>query len=779
MHQSAAEHHHQSGTNQLSRASAWLRDNLPRGKTLPEEAWRVRHRALLYLLWAHVIALPVFAYLEGFSPAASVGSVVPIALAGIAGTLDAPGRRARSIAVVLGLLTSSAVLVHAWHGQIEGHFHYFVMIAVIALYEDWLAFGIALGYVVLEHGVMGWIAPGSVYNHGGNPWAWAGIHGFFVLGASVASVVTWRLNESMRERLESANRDVAETSKRFQKAFESDIAGMALISPEGRYLQVNHAFCKITGYTEHELLQLDFRSITHAEDLAKDIEQHRALLSGEVDAIEEEKRYIHRDGRDLWVQLGVSAVRDEEGEVLYFISQMHDISVRRQFQEELSHRALHDVLTGLPNRALFLDRLGHTLMRARTRSSQTAVLFLDLDHFKLANDGMGHLAGDAVLVQAARRLVSAAGVDDTVARFGGDEFVILCEDTGEAEAKLVAERVLASLAAPFVYQGSSFQQAASIGIRVSGHVPTTPELMLRDADLALYTAKERGGSRAELFDAATHTVVLDRQAIDHELQLALGRDEFCLHYQPQVDLESGQIVGVEALLRWEHPHRGLVGPDEFIFAAERSGLIVSIGAWVMRAACTQLVSWRNAGTVDSSLKVAVNVSARQLSRSDLPETVASTLAETGLEPGALCLEITESAVIEDPDVALANLDAIKRQGVFIALDDFGVGFSSLSHIRALPPVDTIKVDRSYIAGLGTSTSDGAVIAAVLGIARSLGLTVVAEGVETTNQLALLRDLGCPVGQGFHFGRPQPPELVEILLAEDGGHVVEPLTPSAG
>jgi diguanylate cyclase (GGDEF)-like protein/PAS domain S-box-containing protein len=775
MYQPAAEpQHEQSSTSRLSRASAWLRDNVPRGRTLPEEAWQVRHRAMLFILWAHVVALPVFSILEGFGLGVSVGSVAPIALAGVAGMLRSPGRRARSIAVVFGLLTSSAVLVHAWHGQIEGHFHFFVMIAVIALYEDWLPFGIAIGYVVLEHGVMGVIAPRAVYNHGGNPWAWAGIHGFFVLGATAASMVTWRLNESMRERLESANRDVAESSRRFQHAFESDVSGMALVSPEGRYIQVNRAFCKITGFTEHELLQRDFKSITHPDDLAKTIEQQRALLSGEVDSIDAETRYIHRDGHELWVQLGVSAVRDEDGDVLYFISQMQDITVRRQFQEELAHRALHDVLTGLPNRALFLDRLGHALVRARARSSQTAVLFLDLDHFKLANDGMGHLAGDAVLVEAARRLSSAARIDDTVARFGGDEFAILCEDAGEAEARAVAERVLASLASPFIYEGSSFQQAASIGIRVSDEPLATPALMLRDADLALYTAKERGGARAEVFDAATHTVALDRLAINQELQLALGRDEFCLYYQPQVDLESGQIVGVEALLRWEHPHRGLMGPDDFIYAAERSGLIVPIGAWVLRTACSQLVSWRNAGIVDHGVRMAVNVSARQLSRPELPAMVASTLAATGLEPDALCLEITESAMIEDPDVALANLDAIKRQGVSIALDDFGVGFSSLSTIRALPPVDTIKVDRSFIAGLGNSVSDGAVIAAVLGLARSLGLMAVAEGVETTDQLALLRGLGCPVGQGFHFSRPQPPELIESLLAAGGVRVAEEL-----
>jgi PAS domain S-box-containing protein len=381
---------------------------------------------MLWILWAHVAVLPVFSLVRGFSLVTSIGSVVPIALAGVAGMLQAPGRRARSIAVVFGLLTSSAVLVHAWNGQIEAHFHFFVMIAVLALYEDWLPFGIAIGYVVLEHGVLGAIAPHSVYSHGGNPWVWAAIHGFFVLGATAASVATWRLNEDMRQRMNSANREAAETSKRFQHAFESDVSGMALVSPDGRYIQVNRAFCKIVGYTEAELLERDFRSITHPDDLPQSVEQQRSLLSGEAESLEAEKRYLHADGSEVWVQLGVSAVRGSDGGVLYLVVQMQDITVRRQYQDELSHRALHDALTGLPNRALFLDRLGHALVRARGRSGQITVLFLDLDHFKLANDGMGHLAGDAVLIEVARRLSDAARAEDTVARFGGDEFTILC-----------------------------------------------------------------------------------------------------------------------------------------------------------------------------------------------------------------------------------------------------------------------------------------------------------------------------------------------------------------
>jgi diguanylate cyclase (GGDEF)-like protein/PAS domain S-box-containing protein len=757
------------GLSRLGEILAAVRRALPRGRTLPDEAWASRHRAMLWLLWGHVAVLPVFSLLRGLGLVAAVGWVTPIALAGLAGTLEAAGRRARSVAVVFGLLTASAVLVNAWDGQIEGHFHFFVMIAVLALYEDWLPFGLAVAYVVAEHGTLGAISPHSVYNHEGNPWAWAAIHGLFVLGAVAASVVTWRLNEDLRARLNQAHLRAQETSKRFQLAFESRVSGMALVDPDGHYVRVNRALCEITGFTEQELLSRTFQSITHPDHLRSDADQYRALLAGTIDLHEAEKRYVHRDGHEVWVEVGVTAVRDDDGAVKYFITQVHDITTRRRVEEELAHRALHDPLTGLPNRALFVDRLAHALVRLRRHAGTIAVLYIDLDRFKLVNDGMGHSVGDAVLQEAARRLSGAARAEDTVARFGGDEFTILCENAGAAEAQLVAERVLGSFSGPFTQDGGEFYLSGSVGIRISSDPGVSPDSLLRDADVALYAAKQHGRDRVEVFDADAGMGGIDLLATDRALRLALRRGELCLHYQPEVDLVTGGIIAVEALLRWKHPQRGLVPPDEFIPIAEQSGLILAIGAWVLREACSQLAAWRAAGTVDPDVRVAVNVSARQLSHPGLPDSVASALAAAGLDPAALCLEITESAIIHDTEMALANLSAVKRQGVFIALDDFGVGFSSLSQIRDLPPVDVIKVDRSFTAGLGRTASDGAVVTAVLSLARSLGLTAVAEGIETEDQLRRLRDLGCDVGQGFYFARPQAAEDIARVLGPATAH----------
>jgi diguanylate cyclase (GGDEF)-like protein/PAS domain S-box-containing protein len=718
---------------------------------------------MLWVLWGHVVALPVFSLYRGLGLLGSIGPVAPLVLAAIAARLPAASRRARSVAVVFGLLTASAVLVHAWGGQIEAHFHFFVMIAVLALYEDWLPFGLAVAYVVAEHGVLGAISPHAVYNHGGSPWGWAAIHGLFVLAASAASVVTWRLNEDMRARMVEAHRAARETNERFKVAFESGVSGMALVSPDGRYLRVNRALREMTGYSEQELLQRTFQSITHPDDVIVDIDRLRALLRGEIDVYETEKRYLHRNGRDVWVQVGVKTIRDEQGRVAYFISQTNDITTRKQFEDELTHRAVHDPLTGLPNRTLFMDRLGHALVRLRRHPGEIAVLFVDLDRFKLVNDGMGHSVGDAVLLETAIRLGQAVRSDDTVARFGGDEFTILCEGGNEEEAVRVARRVVDALAEPFAHQGREFHLSASVGIRVNELPSASPDALLRDADIALYAAKAHGRGRFEVFDADTGNGSVDMLATEQALRLALRHGELRVHYQPEVALSSGRVVAVEALVRWEHPSRGLVPPGEFIPAAEESGLIVPIGEWVLREACRQLAAWRAAGTVDDDFRVAVNVSGRQLSDPGMPETVTAALTAAGLEPAAVCLEITESALIQDTAVALASLEAIKQLGVLIALDDFGVGFSSLSQIRELPPVDVIKIDRSFTAGLGLNDSDSAVVTAVLSLAANLGLTAVAEGVEDENQLQALRELGCEIGQGFFFARPQPAdELVETL-----------------
>ncbi len=751
---------------------------LPRGQTLPDDEWAGRHRAMLWILWAHVAGLPVFLYCQGFGLWGSIAPVLPVAAAAIAGMLRDAGRRARSVAVGLGLLTASAVLVYGWHGQIEAHFHFFVMIALLALYEDWLPFGLAVAYVIVEHGLLGVIAPHDVYSHGGSPWGWAAIHGAFVLAAAAAGVATWGLNEDTRGRLMEADHLARETAERFRISFQSGISGMSIVNPNGMFLRVNRALCEMVGYSEAELLQRGFRDITHPDDRDRDAEHLRGLLDGTRELYETEKRYQHRDGTPVWVQLGVKAVRDEHGAVEYFISQTNDITDRKRIEEELAHRALHDPLTGMPNRALFQDRLSQALVRLKRQPRhQLAVLFVDVDRFKLVNDAMGHAAGDGVLFEAAARLRESVRAGDTVARIGGDEFTIVCENADGEEAARVAQRVLDALAEPFRHDGREFQLSASVGIRVTDVAEVSPDVLLRDADVALYTAKQLGGARYHAFDAASRPGSVDRLATEHGLRQAIGEGQLRLHYQPEIELATGRLVAVEALVRWEHPDGGLIPPGDFIPVAEESGLIVDMGNWVLNEACRQLASWREQGLVDGTFRVAVNVSGRQLSDPGLPQAVVQALDAAGLPPARLCLEITESALVQDTDIALSNLEAIKLLGVVVALDDFGVGFSSLSRIRELPSIDVIKIDRSFIAGFGHSSSDRAVVTAVLSLASYLNVIVVAEGIEEEEQRAQLHELGCEVGQGFLFARPQPPEQIVTLLRSsvDAGHPSPPLT----
>jgi diguanylate cyclase (GGDEF)-like protein/PAS domain S-box-containing protein len=738
--------------SQLSALRAWL----PRGRSLPDRDWERRHRAMLVILWAYAVALPIFGLTQGFSPAAAFVPVLPIVIAGIAASLHRVGRRPRSVAVVFGLLTACAVLTSAWHGAIEAHFSYFVMIAVIALYEDWVAFGVAIAYVVAEHGVTSAVFPHSVYAHSGNPWLWSLVHGAFVAAAAAAAVVNWRLNEDMRVRLRAANRDVHETNETLRQAFEGGVAGMAIVSPDGRYLRVNSALCRMVGYTPDDLIGKTFQWLTHPSTRVKDTEAMTGLAEGRVDFHTSEKRYVHRDGHDVWVTLGANAVRDEEGKLAYVIAQTYDITERRRYEEQLQHRALHDPLTSLANRTLFADRAGHALARVQRHGGALSVLYVDLDRFKIVNDSLGHDVGDAVLTQTARRLTAAAREGDTLARLAGDEFTILCEDASSDDAQGTARRILEAFTEPFAVDGHEFELSVSVGIRTTDGADPDIDTLLRDAETALYRAKDRGRSRIEAFDSAARTTTVEnRLATEHALRLALRNGELRVHYQPAVTLGDRQPIGVEALVRWEHPKRGLIPPAEFIPVAEESELIVELGEWVLEQACGQLADWLGNDAVTPDLRVAVNVSARQISRPELPDTVARVLGRTGLDGRHLCLEVTESSLVREPEVAVANLVALKAQGVLIAIDDFGVGFSSLDQIRSLPAIDVIKVDRSFTAGLGRSATDEAIVTAVLSLAASLGAVSVVEGIEDSRQLELLRAMGGQLAQGFYFSRPLP------------------------
>ncbi|MDT7713735.1 MAG: hypothetical protein QOG46_2638, partial [Pseudonocardiales bacterium] len=426
-------------------------------------------------------------------------------------------------------------------------------------------------------------------------------------------------------------------------------------------------------------------------------------------------------------------------------------------QGGLAHRVLHDPLTDLPNRTLFLDRLELALARLHRHRCSIAVLFIDLDNFKVVNDSLGHNAGDRLLVELAARLRDAMRPSDTIARFGGDEFVVLCEDITEArDAVYVGERIVAAASEPFQLDAREMFVTASVGVALAIDGDATPETLLRDADAAMYRAKEQGRGRVEVFDEALRARIMERLDLENGLRRALKRGELRVYYQPEVSAAKGRMVAVEALVRWEHPERGLLQPSDFVPLAEEIGLIVEIGEWVLNEACHQIAEWRRKG---ADIDVAVNVSARQLAQRDIVEVVRGALERSGLPPEALCLEITESAVMRDPEAALATLTLVKELGVKVALDDFGVGFSSLAQLKEMLPLHALKVDRSFISGIADDDRNSAIVAAVVMMATTLGLTAIAEGVETEAQALQARALGCDVSQGFFFTAPGPPELI--------------------
>jgi diguanylate cyclase (GGDEF)-like protein len=436
---------------------------------------------------------------------------------------------------------------------------------------------------------------------------------------------------------------------------------------------------------------------------------------------------------------------------------------RAQAEARMQYLAFHDVLTGLVNRTLFTDRLGHALDRmARGDVASAALLALDLDHFKLVNDSLGHKAGDDLLVAVGDRLRSIVRPADTVARLGGDEFAILCEGIdGSDQAISVARRVLDSLAPPFAVAGHEVFVHASAGLVIVGSNNVAPERLLTDVDIALYSSKERGRGRLELFSDEMRTHLNGTHVTRTDLHHAVERDELRLVYQPLVDLRTGDVTGVEALLRWAHPQRGLLSPADFLVEAEATGLIIPIGAWVLATALRDLSSWRRSTGHD--VGVAVNLSASQLADAGLVELVIDTLRSNLTDASALSVEITETALLRDVEGAARDLDALRRLGVHVAIDDFGIGYSSLDYLRRLP-VDILKIDRTFVSGVGRSEQSTAIVATLTAMASSLRLTVVAEGVETVQQLATLRDLGCGLAQGYHLSRPIPAEEVPRLLS---------------
>jgi len=541
-----------------------------------------------------------------------------------------------------------------------------------------------------------------------------------------------------------------------------DLVGIA--DREGRLLYFNAAARAFFGHAAHGGLDdanfLDKFSPQVARRIIDDIlpaMERDGMWYGELAA-------ISADGEVVPVLAQLLIHTDEQGEFEFFSGVMHDISERKEFESQLAHQATHDPLTSLPNRVLLLDRLEQALDRAQRQGKRVAVLFLDLDHFKVVNDSLGHGVGDRLLIAIADRLRSVVRPGDTIARFGGDEFVVLCEDLETREdAVAVAERVNSVVSGPFEVDESEVFVGVSIGIAFPDDVTAEPGTLIRDADAAMYRAKERGRARWEVFDNAMRASAVDRLDIENALRRAQERRELRVFYQPIISLTTGAIEGIEALIRWEHPERGLLLPDDFIHVAEETGLIVPMGAWVLDQACRQVMRWQASIPALDPLRLSVNLSGRQLGHPSLVNDVRAIISDTHINPSQVELEITESVLMDDVEMSEDTLGQLKRLGVKLVVDDFGTGYSSLSYLRRFP-VDVLKVDRSFVDGLGSDPSDSAIVTAIVTLAHTLGLSAIAEGVETSRQLTELRRLRCDMAQGYLMARPATGHDAGELLA---------------
>lgn len=483
----------------------------------------------------------------------------------------------------------------------------------------------------------------------------------------------------------------------------------------------------------------------------------QSALEGESTTIE-----VHsaETGRTWTVELGPYRVDDGPIEGVVWVAR--DVSTRKAAEDRLAHQALHDPLTGLANRQLFMDRLELALARLDRHASQLAILFVDLDRLKHVNDGLGHAAGDEALVHAARRMRRVLRPSDTLARFGGDEFVALCEDIESRNAaETIARRLGAVLLKPMSIEGTELVMTASIGIAMTGDQHTDAPALLRDADAAMYRAKDRGRANFQFHsESSTQLRAIDRLQVENDLRRAVARSELRLLYQPQIRLGDGKTVGAEALLRWEHPDGGLLPPNDFIGVAEDSGLMVPIGYWVLEQVFREAMTW------PADLRASINLSPNQLSDPELVQRTIHLLEDTGADPARFCLEVTETGLFTDAERASSTLTRLRELGFTVAIDDFGVGFSSLYHLRQLPQVNFLKLDRSFVSELGRNDRDAAIVASVILLTNSLGMEALGEGVETEEQADFLRTMGCDYGQGFLFGAPGPASaLIERTARE--------------
>ncbi len=591
-----------------------------------------------------------------------------------------------------------------------------------------------------------------------------------LLFAALLIYVFVRRSESARRRganLATEQQALKRSEERFGALVRNASDVIAILTPDGIVRYLSPTAERLWGTSPAQLEGQPFAPLGHPEEGERLAVQLAQSLQAPAESLSAELRLLHADGTWHTFETVWTYLPNEPG-VEGVLLTCRDVSERKAFEEQLSHQAFHDSLTRLPNRALFQERLGHALARSRRVGSVVAVLFLDLDNFKIVNDSLGHEAGDCLLLTVAERLSACVRPGDTVARLGGDEFTLLLEDLDDTtQATDLAERIAAALSVPLLVSGREVFTTASLGIAcesgASLDASRTPDDLVRDADTAMYRAKTEGKSRAVVFDARMNAQAVNRLELEMDLRRALEKEEFRVFYQPIVSLETRRVCEVEALVRWEHPVRGLVPPGDFIPLAEETGLIVPLGLWVLREACTQIRAWQEASRSGRPLRLSVNVSARQLQQPDLVAQVAEVLEETGLAPGCLKLEITESVMMLDADDTIPRLHALRALGICLAVDDFGTGYSSMAYLSSLP-IDTLKIDRSFVSKMGRSDDDAAIVRAIVTLAKTLNLQITCEGIETPAQLAQLCALDCDQGQGYHFSRPLPAADCAALLA---------------
>lgn len=547
-----------------------------------------------------------------------------------------------------------------------------------------------------------------------------------------------------------------ESRAQLEAIFDLAPIGIATVRIDGACVMVNRALTRIFGYTiEEEMLGVSWQSATHPDDIAEDERLIQDLLNHKIPYYTREKRFIKKNGAIVWATLGVALILKPDGTPDYFVCVVEDITGRKQTEEKIEFLAYHDALTGLSNRLLLEDRVRQSMALADRTQSKVALIFFDLDNFKTINDSLGHLIGDQLIKMIGQRLLECVRDTDTISRQGGDEFLIMLPELQNIDAIApVLDKLMIRLAEPCLIEGHELATSASMGVSIFPDDGTNFDTLLKKADMAMYRAKEAGRNTYRFFDHQMNSEAVEQLQLRSGLRRALVQNELVLHYQPQLDIASGALLGAEALIRWQHPELGMVPPGRFIPIAEDSGLIVPIGAWVLREACRQAASWRRAGMRD--LVVAVNLSAIQFKRGDIEQSVIAALQESDLPASLLELELTESILIHDTEKTLAAVQRLKRLGVKLSIDDFGTGYSSLSYLKRFQ-VDKIKIDQSFTRNLASDGENEAIVRAVVQMADSLGLTTIAEGVEDESTLIRLSEIGCDEAQGYFFARPMPIE----------------------